>query len=75
MEEKEKQKEIQWVPLYLGWDDEKKTVKMKVDDPDNFAMAVGLLMRITLETTKETLIEEADARSKEEKDESSDDNA
>lgn len=58
----EEKKSLKWVPLYLAWDEEAQKVKMKVDKKENFAEACGLLLRISLETTKDILINEGKER-------------
>lgn len=50
-------KDLQWVPLYLAWDEEKQTVKMKVDKKEDFAMAAGLLFRVTEQAIRNSLTE------------------
>lgn len=57
-EEKTSQiKDLQWVPLYLAWDEEAQTVKMKVDKKEDFAMAAGLLFRMSEQAVKDALID------------------
>lgn len=54
--------EEKWVPLYLRYDKESDTVKMKTDNKDDFAVAAGLLMRITLKAVEDNLLEEGEKR-------------
>lgn len=50
-------KDLQWVPLYLAWDEEAKTVKMKVDKKEDFPVAAGLLFRMSEQAVKDALID------------------
>lgn len=53
----EEKKQLNWVPLYLAWDEEAQTVKMKVDKKEDFAMAAGLLFRMSEQAVKDALID------------------
>lgn len=64
-------KDLQWVPLYLAWDEEAQTVKMKVDKKEDFAMAAGLLFRMSEAAVKDALIDQSKEVGK---DESTDNN-
>lgn len=67
----EEKKDLTWVPLYLAWDEEAQTVKMKVDKKEDFPVAAGLLFRMSEAAVKDALID----HSKEvEKNEHSDNN-
>lgn len=59
MEEENKTPEIDWVTCRLGYDAKNDKVKLSCDDKDSFAKAVGMLMRVTLETTKDILVNES----------------
>lgn len=51
--------EIKWVKCELGYDPKTEKVKLKAENKEDFAMATGLLLRISLDTTKGILMDEA----------------
>lgn len=48
---------VHWVSCKLGLDEETNKVKLSCDNKDDFAFATGLLLRASLEATKEILID------------------
>lgn len=48
---------VHWVRCKLGLDEETNEVKLSCDNKDDFVFATGLLLRVSLETTKEILID------------------